>query len=121
MLKIATMPILLCIVSKLDTKPIVEKLKGLDVFKDTTNPQEALKQLTPEKAVIIATEIFSDITPQLAKIANDIPTLVAAYKSCTIDEAKELDAAEVINEIIHDEGILNFFKIALRKKVEQTA
>jgi len=120
MLKISTIPILLSVVSKLDTKPIVERFQNLDIFKDSQNPQEALKQLTSEKAVLIATEILTDILPQLGKIADDIPVLVAAYKSVSLEEANEFDAAEIINEIIHDEGILNFFKTALRKKVEQT-
>ena len=61
-------------------------------------------------------EVIVAITPQLGKIADDIPPLVAAYKDVSLDEAKEYDAAEVINEIIYDDAIRNFFKLALRKK-----
>ena len=56
---------------------------------------------------------------KLGKIADDIPPLVAAYKGVSTDEASKLDAAEVIDEIIHDEGIVNFFAKALRRKAGQ--
>ena len=34
-------------------------------------------------------------------------------------EAQKLDAAEVINELVNDEGVRSFFKRALRKKAGQ--
>lgn len=119
MLTIGTMPILLKIVSKLDIKPIIPRLKDIDIFEETDNAEDALKQLSKEKIGVLAFEIIGDITPQLGRIADDLPPLVAAYKGVSLDEAMKLDAAEVINEIIHDEGIINFFKTALRKKVGQ--
>ena len=121
MLTIKTMPTLLKIVGKLDIKPAVEMLKGLDIFEDAKDAKDAMKQLSREKVGILACEIFCELTPQLGKIADDLPPLVAAYKGVSVEEAKKLDAAEVINEIIHDEGITSFFKRALRKKVEQGA
>lgn len=121
MLTIGTMPILLKIVAKFDIEPAIEKLKGVDIFEDTDNAEEAIKQLNKEKVGVLAMEMIADITPQLGKIADDLPPLVAAYKGVSVEEAMKLDAAEVINEIIHDEGIISFFKRALRKKVEQGA
>lgn len=119
MLTIKTMPMLLKIVGKLDITPAINKLKTLDIFKEADSKEDAMKQLDREKVGALALEMLADLTPQLGKIADDIPPLVAAYKDITIAEAEKLDAAEVINEIIHDDGIVTFFKRALRKKVEQ--
>jgi len=121
MLTIKTMPILLTIVSKLDIKPVIEKLKTVDIFENTKNKKDAVKQLSKEKVGILAAEIITDLTPQLGKVADDLPQFVAAYKGVSLEEAMELDAAEVINEIINDEGVVTFFKRALRKKAEQNA
>lgn len=116
MLTIGTMPILLKIVAKLDMKPAIDILKNLDIFSDTDSAEEAMKQLSKEKVGVMAMEIIANLTPQLGKIADDLPPLVAAYKGVSIEEASRLDAAEVVNEIIHDEGITTFFARALRRK-----
>ena len=117
MLRINTIPYLMKIAAKLDLVPIVERLKGLDIFEDTTGGAgSALKQLSKEKVGLLGMEVVMAITPQLGKIADDIIPLVAAYKDVTVEEAKRLDAAEIINEIIYDDAIRNFFKLALRKK-----
>lgn len=117
MLRINTIPHLMKIAAKLDLAPVVERLKNLDIFEDTPGGTgSALKQLSKEKVGILGMEVIMTITPQLGKIADDIVPLVAAYKDVSIDEAKKLDAAEIINEIIYDDAIRNFFKLALRKK-----
>lgn len=121
MLTIGAMPILLKIVGKLDIKPIIEKLKGVDIFDDADSAENAVKQLSKEKLGVLAFEMLAEITPQLGKIADDLPALAAAYKGVSIEEAKKLDAAEVINELITDEGVKTFFKRALRKKAGQGA
>ena len=123
MLKISVLPHLLKIVSKLDIKPAIAVLKGLDIFENVEGKgKDAVKnELTREKLGILASEIFAELTPQLGKIADDIPPLVAVYKGVSVEEAMELDATEVINEIMNDEGIISFFKRALQKKVEQEA
>ena len=121
MLTIKTMPMLLKIVGKLDIKPAVEMLKGLDIFEDAKDAKDAMKQLSCEKVGILACEILCELTPQLGKIADDLPPLVAAYYDISLEEAYKKDAAEVINDLINDEGIVSFFKRALRKKVEQGA
>ena len=104
MLTIGTMPILLKIVGKLDITPVIERLKGVDIFEDSDSAEGALKQLSKEKVGILGAEILTDI---------------AAYKGVSLEEANKLDAAEVINEFINDDGIVNFFKNALRKKAGQ--
>lgn len=119
MLTIGTMPILLKIVAKLDIKPAIETLKSVDIFADTDSAEGAIKQLSNEKIGVMAMEIIADLTPQLGKIADDLPLLIASYRGVSIEEANKLDAAEVINEIIHDEGVLTFFKRAFSKKIEQ--
>ena len=117
MLRINTIPHLMRIAAKLDLVPVVEQLKNLDVFESTPDGTgSALKQLSKEKVGLLGMEVIMAITPQLSKIADDIVPLVAAYKDVSIDEAKKLDAAEIINEIITDDAIRNFFKLALRKK-----
>ena len=121
MLTIKAMPILLKIVGKLDIKPVVEMLKGLDIFEEAKDAKDAMLQFSREKVGVLACEIFAELTPQLGKIADDLPPLVAAYSDISVEEAEKRDAAEFINDIIHDEGIVSFFKRALRKKVEQGA
>ena len=121
MLTIGTMPIMLKIVGKLDIKPIIPMLKNLDIFeepKDVEDAKDALKKLSKEKVGVLACEVLAEITPQLGKIADD-PPLVAAYKGISVAEAQKLDAAEVINELVNDEGVRSFFKRALRKKAGQ--
>lgn len=122
MLTIGTMPILLKIVGKIDIKPIIPILKNLDIFeepKDGEEAKDALKNLSKEKIGALAFEVLSELTPQLGNIADDLPPLVAAYKGVSVAEAEKLDAAEVINELINDEGIITFFKRALQKKAGQ--
>ena len=122
MLTIGTMPIMLKIVGKLDIKPVISMLKNLDIFeepKDAEDAKDALKKLSKEKVGVLACEVLAEITPQLGKIADDLPPLVAAYKGISVAEAQKLDAAEVINEFINDEGVKTFFKRALRKKAGQ--
>lgn len=122
MLTIKTMPTLLKIVGKLDIKPVIEKMKGVDIFNDTKDDNgKEVKELSKEKVGILAMETIAEITPQLGKIADDLPPLVAAYYDISLEEAYKKDAAEVINDLINDEGIVSFFKRALRKKVEQGA
>jgi hypothetical protein len=121
MLTIKTIPTLLKIVAKLDIKPVVEMLKKLDIFEEAKDTEDAILQLSREKVGLLACEIFAEITPQLGKIADDLPPLVASYYDISIEEAEKRDAAEVINDFINDEGIVSFFKRALRKNVEQKA
>lgn len=121
MLTIKTMPILLKIVGKLDIKPIIPMLKDLDIFDEADSKENAVAQLSKEKVGVLAFEVIGELTPQLGKIADDIPPLVAAYKNVSIEEAEKLNAAEIINEIISDKGIRSFFQTALRKKAEQGA
>jgi hypothetical protein len=113
---------MLKIVGKLDIKPIIPMLKNLDIFeepKDVEDAKDALKKLSKEKVGVLACEVLAEITPQLGKIADDLPPLVAAYKGISVAEAQKLDAAEVINELVNDEGVRSFFKRALRKKAGQ--
>ena len=115
MLSIATLPVLLKIISKIDLKPIILKIKDIDFNINSENEVEKQK----EEYGKLALEIIAELTPQLGKIADDLPDLVAIYKKISLEEAKDLDAIEVIKEIMSDDGILVFFKTALQKNVEQ--
>ena len=118
MLNIKSMAILLKITAKLDIKPVIDKLKNLDIFAEAKSPDEAMKQLTKEKAAIVGAEMFAAILPH--SVSDFLAEFVAAYKGVSVEEAEKLDAIEVIKELIGDSGVLNFFSSALRKKVEQT-
>ena len=113
MLRISTIPHLMRIAAKIDLKAVIEKLKEVDIFE---NGKDAIQQLDKEKVGILGMEVLTAITPQLGKIADDIVPLVAAYRNVSREEAENLDALDVINEIAHDEAIIGFFKSALRKK-----
>lgn len=119
MLTVGTLPILFKIVGKLDIKPIIPILQAENIFEDAENAAAAKKQLSKEKLGLLATKVIAEIMPQLTKIADDIPTFAAAYKGIPEEEAVKLDAAEFINDIINDEGIVRFFTNALRRKAEQ--
>lgn len=113
MIKISAIPVLTRIVSKLDLKPVMDKLKEIDIFSDKQTG------VTKEQAGILAFELIAAISPQLGKIGEDIPEFVALYKGVSIAEANELDFAAVIGELIADEGIKSFFSTALRQKAGQ--
>ena len=115
MLKIELIPQLFKIISKLDMKPIIEHLKNVDIYDEN----EGEKTLSKEKVGLLTFEIFSELMPQLGKIGADIPEFVSIYKGVSLEEAKKLDLAEIINDIVNDEGILFFFKRAFKKRAEQ--
>lgn len=116
MLNIKSMSILLRITSKLDLTPVISTLKDADIFKDAKSKEDALAQLTSEKAGELAANALNALLPQLGVIADFLPELVAAYKGVSIEEAESLDAFAVLDEIIHDEGMRSFFNRALRDK-----
>lgn len=121
MLKIKTIPVLTRIISKLDLKPVIELFKSADIFKDAKNKGDALKQLSGEKAAELGFTMLAEITPQLGAVGEDLPEFVALYYGISEEEAAEKDFAEVLNDLIHDEGIRGFFSTALRKKVGREA
>lgn len=118
MLNIKSLAILMKITSKLDLTPVIEKLKNLDIFSDAKNKNDVKKQLTKEKMGEVAMECINALLPQLNTIAEFLPELISAYKNITVEEAEQLDALQVMSEIIKDEGIITFFRHALPKKVE---
>lgn len=112
MLKISMVPIMTRMIAKLDLTAAIDQLKTLDIF------ESGQKNISAEQAGILAFEIISGLTPQLDKIGKDIPEFVALYKGISIEDANLLDLAEVVADLKNDEGILNFFKRALRQKAE---
>ena len=118
MLNVKSMQILLRVTSKLDLTPVIDTLKSADIFTDAKSKEDALAQLTTEKAGELAVTAISALLPQLDAVADFLPELVAAYKGVTVEEANNLDAFAVLEEIIHDEGMTAFFKRAVRGKVK---
>lgn len=119
MLNIKSMSILLRITSKLDLTPVISTLKDADIFKDAKNKEEALAQLTSEKAGELAANALNALLPQLDVIADFLPELAAAYKGVSVEEAESLDAFGVLDEIVHDEGMRSFFNRALHDKAKR--
>lgn len=119
MLKIKTIPVLTRIISKLDTKPVLDALKDADIFDKANGKKDAVKQLSGEKAAELGFNVLAAITPQLGRIGEDIPEFVSLYYGISREEADEKDLAEVINDLINDKGIRDFFATALRKKAER--
>lgn len=119
MLKVKSMPALVSIVGKLDIKPIVEKLKNIDIFDSAKNADEAKAQLTSEKIAEIGFEVIAEIAPQLPKISGDIVELIATHNNVTIEEAGELDLIKSIKDLVTDSGVMSFFSELLRKKAER--
>lgn len=120
MINIGAMQILMKITARLDLTPVIDVLKNADVFTDAKDKKEALQQLTSEKAGELAVTAISALLPQLDVIADFLPELVSRYKDISIEDAAKLDAFEIIEEIVHDEGMISFFKRALRGKAKQT-
>lgn len=118
MLNIKSLQILLRITSRLDLTPVIDTLKDADIFTDAKSKEDALAQLTTEKAGELAVTAISALLPQLDTVADFLPELAAAYKGVTVEETNDLDAFAVLDEIIHDEGMTVFFKRALHDKVK---
>ena len=121
MLKIKTIPVLTRMIAKIDMKPIMTKLKEADVFDAAATTKDAVKQLTAEKIGELAFDLLAEITPQLDKIGEEMPLFVSLYKGVSIEEAGEMDVADIINDLINDEGIRTFISRALQKKAEHVA
>lgn len=119
MLNVQTMQTLLRITSRLDLTPVIDVLKDADIFTDAKDKKEAIQQITSEKAGELAVTAISALLPQLDAVADFLPELVARYKDISIEDAAKVDAFEVIDELIHDEGMTSFFKRALRGEVKQ--
>lgn len=102
---------MLRVISKLDAKPIIEKLKSLD-FKSLDEG----KKMSKEDQAILAFEMMSELLPQLGKIEHDLIPLIAAIRDIPEKEASELDAGAVLSELFNDGELIGFFKSALMKK-----
>lgn len=133
MIKIGMLPVLMRMVSKLDLKPIIERLKKIDIFddentKDDENTENAKEteqsggikaKITAEQAGELTFEIIAELTPQLDKIGEEIPEFVAQYEGISIEEAKERDIFEIFEKLKEEKGIGNFLSLALKKKAGQ--
>ena len=105
MLRISTIPHLMRIAAKLDLKPVIEKLKEVDIFE---NGKAAIEQLDKEKVGILGMEVLTVITPQFGKIADDIVPLVAAYKNVSREEAEKalLDTLRMKGWLLDDAKVI---------------
>ena len=120
--------IIACIIA-LRVIPMVASAQS-NVFTDPTQTvtitlEEDSTATIPTGAQVAVSNVPEDqLTEQnyadIARALYGAPSLLAYY-DISLEEAYKKDAAEVINDLINDEGIVSFFKRALRKKVEQGA
>lgn len=119
MLKVKMIPLLSRIASRIDTKPIVAKLKAADIFEEAKDKKGLIAQLTGAKAVELGVDLLPEILCQLGAIGADIPELIALHYGISTEEAGEKDLLEAFKDIFSDTGITSFFKTALQKMAEQ--
>lgn len=110
-MKAKALPIIMKIASKVDAKPLVEKLKKLDL-----KSLDDGKKLSDEEVGILAAEIVSELLPQMGKVADDVIPLIAATKNITFEEAEDIELADALKDIFADEALISFFKSAWMKK-----
>ena len=118
MLRVAAMPHLWKIAAKINIKPFIDnyKNKDIDIYdKGVDENGVPYKKLNKEKLGILGFEVIAEFMPQIGNISDDFVPFVAAYKGVTLEEAENFDSIEIIKEIAHDEGLISFFKSALRK------
>ncbi len=118
MLTFKAIPHLLKIISKIDISVCTEKLKTADI---STVNEKSEKEIDREKVGVLAFEIIGELTPQLAKIADDIVPFIAAYKNISIEEAENLEVTTVLGEVFADSGVMSFFRNSLRPKAGPAA
>ncbi len=109
MLKIKLLPVIFGIVGKLDLQPALAGIKN-------AYAAQANEQDTEELKTEIGFAIIESLLPQIGKVADDLPKLVAVYKGITVEEAGELDAIEEIKALAADAGVLKVFQSALQAK-----
>lgn len=121
MLKVKNIPIVLNIVSKIKVKPVIEELKANGMF-DMINSAAEIKDKEGAKGkyVEIVLALLSTILPNLADISDDLVELIAAYKDVSKEEAGEMDAMEVLKEMLTDTGLMNFFMSAMRSAAQKS-
>lgn len=115
MLRVATMPFLATIAGKIDLKPVIGRVKDIDVYDEKEENGVITRKLNKEKLGILGAEIFAELLPQLGSISNELVPLVAAYKGVSEEEAVNMDAIGIILEIVNDKSFVNFFKLLLQK------
>ena len=115
MIKTKALPVIIRLISKLDAKPIIDKLKSMD-FKSL---DDGKGKLSPEDTVVLGLELIGELIPQLGRIENDIVPFIAAVKDVSVEEAGELDFLTVLKEVFTDKELLSFFKSALMTKPVQ--
>lgn len=113
MIKAKALPVILGVVSKIDARPIISRLKQVDLKSLETG------KLSNEDMALLGTEILAEVLPQLDKIKDDIVPLIAACKDITLEDAGNLSAIDSLEEIFNDEDLVRFFKKSLKKKIAQ--
>ena len=114
MLKVKTIPVILCIASKIDITPIIEAVKKINDFKPTNDKAEAAKQIKEHKTEL-GFAVIGALIPQLGAISGDVVELIASYEGISQEEAGELDAIAEIKKLAADTGVVNFFVSALQR------
>lgn len=112
MIKAKALPVILRTVSKLELKPIIERLKKVDLKSVESGA------LSKEDQAILAFEVFSEFLPQLGKIDGEILQLIADCRDITIKEASELNIIEALQGLLADEDLMAFIQSLMKKSVQ---
>lgn len=114
MIKTKALPVILRVVSKLDLKPIIERLKKLDLKSVESGT------LSSEDKAILAFEVLSEFIPQLGKIDGEILQLIADTRDITLKEASEINIIDALHGLFADEDLIAFFQSWMKKLAQQS-
>ena len=112
MIKAKALPVILRVVAKLELKPIIERLKKVDLKSVESGA------LSSEDKAILAFEVLSEFIPQLGKIDGEILQLIADTRDITIKEASELNIIDALQGIFMDEDLIAFIQSLMKKSVQ---
>jgi len=122
MIKLSMIQPLGGLLKRIGAQELIEKLKGIDMtaFTAVRPPEEDITAITKwaEAREKVSSElgiiIVGALIEHLEDAAPDMISLVAAYKAVTSEEAAEMDALEVIGELLAEPGFKRFFTSAAR-------
>lgn len=87
---------------------IIDKLE-LKISNPKDNPEQ------------VGADMLMQIIRKAHKAEKEIYTFVAEIKKCTVDEAENIDLIQFIQELFADSGAANFFKSAVKSKVQESS
>lgn len=94
---------------------IIDKLE-FTVKTTETNDKGEKVYLTQEE---VGSDLMMQVLSKAHKAENEIYAFVAEIKKITPEEAAEIDLMKFIQDLMSDAGVLDFFKSAVKSKVQE--